>query len=428
MGSPSGSFVGRALAWLKSPWPAAVLGTVVTLAVVGVVFVAATTPGCQLARGAGININSARCQTANQAAVITSASPLQPSPTALPTPSPVPSPSAIPSPSPVPQTVPHDPSLPPYEFDTGASGAYPPTFPFYPVAAGAEGSTAPLQFSCRLPISAGGSGSGGFIAFPDGNFIADPRSAVTITPPADYTPPAGGYGPGPTFFGLSYDKGAGRWVPVPWAWITPDGKRYAFTLYGAEGIYVVDVATKAQTEIGDGHKWNLLDVEQEGVYATDQAGGPGLWLVPFSGAVRQLTAMGYWQAVGGGAAYGTPTSAVPNGVANVIIRLDLKTSGATPKSWFEVADTQVNVFGFDPQGHPLMSIRALGSYQQFAEIWDVYGVGQAEALFENQNFSSPISDIHGVWISSSNGIWLWVPGQAMVLVSTIGGQLAGSCV
>jgi len=90
----------------------------------------------------------------------------QPAPTppsAAPSPpSPSPTLSAAPSPSPPPigtgANAPHNPSLPPYEFDPPASGGYPPT---YPPASGIAPDN--LAISCRLPIYAGGPGSGGFL-------------------------------------------------------------------------------------------------------------------------------------------------------------------------------------------------------------------------------------------------------------------------
>src|SRR4029077_18658067 len=58
-----------------------------------------------------------------------------------------------------------------------ASGSYPPFYPPATNAAGGNVRTRPLD--CRLPVYAGPPGSGGFIVFPGGSFIADPTSSVT---------------------------------------------------------------------------------------------------------------------------------------------------------------------------------------------------------------------------------------------------------
>jgi hypothetical protein len=320
--------------------------------------------------------------------------------------------------------VPHDPSLPPYQFDTGTSGAYPPT---YPDASGFGGSD--LAFSCRLPIFNGGPGSGGFLVFPDRSFIGDPRSGVTVPSPSPgATPPAQGpYGP-QGFFGLSYDRAAARWVPVPRNWITPDGKRYAYSGY-PEGVYVVDVAANTQTEIGDGRRWQVLDAEAEGVYASEAGNaGPvaGLWLLPFAGSPTQLTISGYWNSVGGGAAYGTETSSLPNGVPTLIDRLDLKTH--VQQHWFQVVGATSSPFGFDAFGHPIYMVQGFAPNSTTAELWLVTGLGTAEVIAYNNNFSGPpVADSHGIWLMNWQSIYLFVPGRGMFLAANVGGQLAGGC-
>lgn len=327
-----------------------------------------------------------------------------------------------PSPSPTPM---HNPSLPAYEFDTGASGAYPPTYLLT-----SEGVPDAAGLSCRLPVYAGGPGSGGFVVLPDRTFVADPRSAVTVpSPPAGATPPAG---PGfQGWFGTTYDKGLAKWLPVMYQWVSPDGRHYAYPL--GTGIDVVDAGTSAQTVIGAGRAWQILDVGNTSVTAEPQ-GQPGLWTVPFSGSPTQITAGGYWQAIGGGAAYGTTTSAVPLGVATQIIRLDL--SKGTTQPWFQVDGAVTSVIGFDAAGHPLMAVSPQGGgyssanpfpYQTY--VWLVRGLGDASVLTGGNLNSAPIADSHGIWLSGgagSSGIYLYT-GHAMQWVANIGAQLAGEC-
>src|SRR5262249_49071954 len=93
---------------------------------------------------------------------------------------------------------------------SAAKHATTPTPALSPVPASSpSGSPVPLAstLSCRLPISSGQPGSGGFLAFPDAAFTADPSSAVK----AD------------TSYGLSFDRAVAKWVPVPRSWVAPDG-------------------------------------------------------------------------------------------------------------------------------------------------------------------------------------------------------------
>jgi hypothetical protein len=312
--------------------------------------------------------------------------------------------------------VPHDAALPPYEF--GGSGSYPLT---YETASSIGGSG--LLLNCRLPIYAGGPGSGGFLVFPDRAFIADPRSGVTVPSPSPGAPPPAQspYG-SQGFFGLTYDRALQKWVPVPRAWVAPDEKRYAYP-GASEGVYIVDVASNTQTEIGSGNRWTVLDVEAEGVYAV-QLQTAGLWLLPFSGSPTQVTSAGYWTAVGGGAAYGTETSSLPNGVPTQIERFDLKTH--TTQHWLKVANATIFPYGFDGAGRPIMMVTAFSN--STSQLWLVKGLGTAEVLVENNsNFGLPVGDSHGIWLMNYQTTFLLVPGQAMFAVATVGGQLAGGC-
>ena len=75
------------------------------------------------------------------------------------------------------------------------------------------------SLACRLPISDGTSGSGGFLTFPGGQFAADATSSVSVPGPA-----AGGR----KSFGLTYDKAYKKWLPVPYDWVSPDGSKYVY--------------------------------------------------------------------------------------------------------------------------------------------------------------------------------------------------------
>ncbi len=425
----------RLMRWLRSPWPAAVVLTLVTVVAIGAVLAVTTSTGCRMAQNAGLHLNAAKCQNPSRVAGIPSQiptpSPIQtgrPSPSlpGEPSPSPSPSPTAVgsPSPSPSASNVPHNPALPPYEFDAGTSGAYPP--PTYPAPSGL-GQPDNVGLSCRLPIYSGGPGSGGFLVFPDRTFIGDPRSGVTVPSPSPGGPSPVAVGPGGQqgFYGLAYDRAAARWVPVPQQWISPDGKRYAYPGI-ADGIFVVDVATNTQTELGAGRRWHVLDLEAEGVYVDEfvTAGSlAGLWLLPYSGAPSQITDAGYWTEVGYGAAYGTENSSVPNGVPNLIERLDLKTH--VKVNWFQVNNATTYPDGFDAAGHPIFNVQGVSGY---AQLWLVTDVGATQVLTANNGFTGPpVADSNGLWLMSYQATYLLVPGQGLFTAAAVGGQLAGGC-
>lgn len=232
------------------------------------------------------------------------------------------------------------------------------------------------------------------------------------------------------WFGSTYDRAYARWLPVPWAWVSPDGAQYAYP--GVDGIYVYNLRTSTQVQLGAGQVWGVFDVEAEGVYATTGTVG-GLWLLPFSGPIKQITSTGYWQAVTKGAAYGTATSSVPYGTANTIMKLDLST-GATSE-WFTQPGAQSAVTGFDVKGDPVI----VAQTQSSLSIWITispnrgYLISNGYTAYGGAFFptGAPIGDSHGVWFLSGGGIalyandgnWYWMSGVS----GGMGPGLAGEC-
>jgi hypothetical protein len=223
-------------------------------------------------------------------------------------------------------------------------------------------------------------------------------------------------------------------LPVPATWDSPDGGHYAYT--GSDGIYIVNMANGTQTEMGQGHSWAIVGVQNAGVYASTQ-GGPGLSLFPFSGASRTISTAGYWQAVSSTVAYGTTTSAVPQGATNAIVRLDLSTGVVT--DWFTREGKQSSVVGVDAQGNVIINLYFLNG--SGSEIWIATGPTSASAIADRAYFGfqangTAVADSHGIWFarygstiygSSTSGVALYVPGRGLYFRSGIGGQLAGAC-
>jgi len=288
----------------------------------------------------------------------------------------------------------------------------------------ASGAT-PAQYavSCRLPVFAGQSGSGGFISFPDGTFIADPRSEVSVSPAPQVNGP--GYQGN---FGLWWDRTYSRWLPVGYAWVSPDESRYAYP--ATDGVYVKNVASGALSELGQGHQWSVIDVEATGVYAEYQ-GSSGLWFLPFSGSPRQVTSHGYWQAATASAAFGTATSAVPSGASTTIIKLDFNTGTTT--DWFTRPGAQSSVAGFDRSGNPIIYVNGPGGNETWVVPSADAGTLIAAASYGPYGGSgfgpngTPIADAHGIWFAGNGGIALYVSGSGLYWMANIGGQLAGGC-
>lgn len=401
--------------FVSRPWAVVAAVTVVTVALAGGVVLAISPSGCKVL---------GRCNAPLVASKVSPSPSSKPTLQASPTIAPY-SPPATPSFEPAPAPT-RNPSWPAYEYP--ASAGIP---PLYPNASSGSWSFAG-GLSCRLPIYVGGPGSGGFVVFSDGSFVADPRSNVTL--PAGAPSPAQGgfgygYGPGgPGFVGLSYDHAADKWLPVGFKSVSPDGRWYAYA--GQSGIYVVKVADSTITELGEGKTWTLLDVETTGVYAAPLNAG-GLWWLPLSGSAQQVSSQGFWQAIGGGAAYGTATSAVPQGVSNTILRLDLKTGTSQP--WFMVDGGTSTAIGFDSKGVPIIASSSFpidyrGPTQ---EAWLVPSVGGATVIVDNpaaQFFNPPIiADSRGYWTSNGQAIFVFIPGDGLHRAAGYGGSLAGAC-
>jgi hypothetical protein len=279
--------------------------------------------------------------------------------------------------------------------------------------------------NCGLPIYAGGPGSGGFVVFPSGSFVADPKSAVTAPSPSQgASPPPPQYGGYQGWWGSTYDRVYSRWLPVPYRWVSPDGTRYAYP-GRPDGIFIQNVTNGTQVEVGEGSSWQVLDVDTAGVYAVTGSSG-GLWRLPFSGTATQITSTGYWQAVGGGFAYGTQLSSVPQGAPNQIVRLDLK--NASTSEYFVIqAGTQGSVQGFDGASNLILYIQ--GQYVfDIVYVTAPYTATRIANLWGSNFFPGPpISDRHGLWFGSGGGIALYVRGVGWYKMSGIGGQLAGGC-
>src|SRR5215472_13414457 len=291
--------------------------------------------------------------------------------------------------------------------------------------------------SCKLPISSGQLGSGGFLTFPEAAFTADPTSSVKTD----------------TSYGLSFDRAVAKWVPVPRSWVAPDGSRYAYWDWQTRSVQSVAIATGAETNLGPrpngaasaarlnaSNGWQVIEALDTGVYAApnNYPATPGLWLFPWSGTgERQVIGTGFWHAVGGGAAWGTVSQAVPEGAANTVLRLDL--GGGSPADWFSRPGLQSRVVGFDISGHPVVEARS----KDVMEAWLVTGQGSGTKLLTltptaaqkaqsgpygpgGPVIQSVVGDDKGTWLATTDGLYLSTSARTEK-VSTVTGQLGAGC-
>jgi hypothetical protein len=285
----------------------------------------------------------------------------------------------------------------------------------------------PAQLSCRLPIFGGGSGSGGFISLPTGDFKIDPASNVSAP------------GGSPYLAGETYDRFLSRWLPVPPSWVSPDEGHYAYADQ-AGAVHNVDAASSADKTLTTSGSWQLLRYATVGIYAVPigSTPTPGLWLFSASAAPKQITASGYWNFIGGGAAYGNAAASYPTGAGNQVMRLDLNTGLTTP--WFQRPGYDSAVMGVDGDGRAIVQATSSVPYTQ-PELWLAVGAESGIKLLQSYPTTWPtMSDKRGLWLTTNAQ---YTPGIVLLTivtdangvahpifdrVSTVVGQIAGDCV
>jgi hypothetical protein len=268
-----------------------------------------------------------------------------------------------------------------------------------------------VLLSCKLPVASGDApldgnpghgtpGHGGFVQFPSGTFTSDPASLGT------------------------YDRAQSKWLPVPRAWVAPDGSRYAYSVnpVGTSGpvtgtIHVVDVASGADHPIVVPSTSNVLSYESEGIYVVHvvpSSGAPsaGLGLLdPASGSFKQITASGTWSAIGGGFAWGADLDssiAPPPGemnAANRLMKVELKTGTASVVAKYPGAS--VRILGVD-SGQPVVSLGPVPNGPAYS-VNRLDGMKMYAADAAGTIPTAPIvNDDGAIWFSSLSGnVWRW---------------------
>jgi hypothetical protein len=287
---------------------------------------------------------------------------------------------------------------------------------------------ASISFTCRLPIVTGSQApQAGFISFPTGSYAPDPAGIK------------------PKTFGLAYDRGFNRWLPVDWRSVSDDGTHYVYATYANQDpssgtssvIHIVTVGTGADRILSRTGQYIVTDYVGAGIYLTAWIGGhdgPGPevgWVLdPVSGNLRALSGgpkYGYW--IGSGAGwrmdYNTADPTVHQGMtgANRIIRIDLA-SGAEATWFYQQGADWVQLEGFDRSGHPIVE-SGIGSA---VTMWLLSDASHRSKLFSGPTLlNGALADVHGIWFSDGTATYLYNAVSGLQKVSLTGGQIAGGC-
>jgi len=245
---------------------------------------------------------------------------------------------------------------------------------------GALNMTIQLGFQCTLPVQ--GYLTDARISLPDGAVLVD-HVGKQLKGTAQY---------GSVYAG-------GKWVPVPRAWLSPDGRSYAYltSTTGVPGqpqtaaLYVRDIARATDRKLWSGAGFTqMIGWGPGGVYFMLQpaAGGKGsrdmteVWVVdpakpgaahrvgpnppqpaPSSEADSPIFQFGTRIAAdyAWSVKMGSARPPIPAGGGNVVrnpsqvIRMDL-TDGSL-STWFTAAEgTSLSIAGMDAQGHPILTL------------------------------------------------------------------------
>jgi hypothetical protein len=281
--------------------------------------------------------------------------------------------------------------------------------------------------NCRLPVisptSSADPAPGGWITFPGGQFTRDPASLPGRL--QSHVP--------------SYDRAIGRWVPVEFNNVAPDGASYV--LHGdssleTNGFYLADARTGMRRLVlaADGPpqaqgSWTVIQYASVGVYmwSAGMRTVPGLWLLdPLTSTVRLVDGSHYWEMIGGGAAWAIDPPLGAPASTYTVFRLDLATGGVT--TWYQT-NTPVSLLSPTPDGDVLItygdrSSAQLGLVTASSQLVPLGAL--ARIYLGTQGYmSSP-----GVWIPlQPGGLALYLKGGGVTIMAASPNifSVAGDC-
>jgi hypothetical protein len=310
-----------------------------------------------------------------------------------------------------------------------------------------------VGFACRLPFipqpNDPDRAQAGYIAFPDGQLVNEPSGEFVpqgnlLTSVA--LPHLSGIS-GPSF----YDRPYSRWLPATAEAVVPDGSSYAYAISTDTGypssnrqseLHIVSVASGADHVVSlpglDPYlAWAVAHYDQRGVYLYQQRweaeATAERWLLDtsterldkVSDAPTLTTAPGW------------TTDLDPNDPTPVVSGYDgsplpdrLIKAGNSAVVWFYQPGKFVNLLGTGPDGHPLVVVGTGLSSEDHFELWLVQAPGAAKRIFtgaELLGLQPGVTDSYGLWIGSSEGLYLYEPKGGFRRVARVAGQVAGAC-
>lgn len=362
-----------------------------------------------------------------------------------------------------------------------------PSPPVKPSAISETPSSSPVPL-CKLPvISWYQPGSQGDVQLPpmgvQAHYVSYPGGSISEGAADQFTNGNDGFGwstsASPVLRGTGpvgyYDVAFRRFLPVPRAQVSPDGRQYVYMDYTQGGLYaygqlhVVDVASGHDRVLQlQAAQYLIFDFSADGIYFTygplGQSAGLSL-LNPDTGTVHQVFPDGYVIAVSNGKAWIAvngqdqhPSSPLPAGegnpkpvVLNVLLRRDIH-SGQVEEWLLRPAAAPhfelLGVYGGAPavlvylaaEGDPRWSTN-----QVPYEVWlmsqpmtpDTVDSGVSAGLWSDPWYrtgrvaTSPssnlgISDSHGIWLGG-DGIYLYQHGNGLARVANFPGFPANGC-
>jgi len=228
---------------------------------------------------------------------------------------------------------------------------------------------------------------------------------------------------------------------VPLDWVSPDGTSYTYP--SADAIEVVSVATGAAVhEFGKGNAWQVLDLENGGVYAYIVKGGAsdwppaaasgGLWVFPYTSAGHEIenTQTLVPVAVKGTIAYFVNTYIPAQPTSSIVQWLNLGGNGrgvsfslssSLPSDLYTWVGAAANGFVF--------------AWLQNGELWyakdssDEHKLDLAgDSLRLGVNSYSVLSDANGTWITGAKHLYLLKADGRLARAGEHTGSIAGTCV
>ena len=347
----------------------------------------------------------------------------------------------------------------------------------------ASQSPAPVVAICRLPVvswyQVGPPGSVHLPSFGvQAHYVSYADGGVSVVPTDEFTNVEDGFGwrsaaepalrgTGPVGY---YDAALKRFLPVPRAQVSPDGRRYAYMDYTQGGLFafgqlhVVDVASGRDRTLNmPAAEYQIYDFSADGIYFSygPYALSAGLWLLdPDTGVAHQVFKDGYVLAVDNGVAWFAvnqndphATSPLPGGeggaigpILNVLLRRDLKSGQDTEMLRRPLTASAFELLGVY-SGAAVVVLYSADSYKDPRwstgevpyEVWRVSrpsvfekvsaGVNrdvQTDPWYLTGRNGLGISDSRGIWLGG-DAIYLYQQGAGLKKIAAFPGHPANGC-